>query len=35
MENEEYINCIIKMLKEIADNNKLKLIFEFVHRMFL
>ncbi|GEM_PF-2114809 len=35
MENEEYINCIIKMLKEITDNNKLKLIFEFVHRMFL
>lgn len=33
MSNEEYTDCIMKMLQTIKDNRKLKTIFEFVHRM--
>lgn len=35
MSNEEYVECIIKMLREITDNSKLKRIFEFVQWLFL
>lgn len=35
MENEEYIECIIKMLHKIEDNKKLKKIFEFIQRLFV
>lgn len=35
MENEEYIEYIIKMLHKIEDNKKLKKIFEFVQRLFV
>lgn len=35
MSNEEYIECIVKMLKKIGDNQKLKKIFEYVQRLFL
>lgn len=35
MKNEEYIECIVKMLQKINDNHKLKIIFEFVQRLFL
>lgn len=35
MTNDEYIKCIIKMLKNIEDNKILKKIFEYVQRLFL
>lgn len=35
MKNEEYIQCIIEMLKNINDNKILKKIFEYVQRLFL
>ena len=35
MSNEEYIKCINKMLQKITCNEKLKLIFEFIQRVFL
>lgn len=34
MKNEEYIECIIRMLKKF-DNKKLKKIFDYVQRIFL
>ena len=35
MPNEEYIECIVKMLQQIKDNNKLKIIFEYIQRIFI
>lgn len=35
MSNEDYINYIVKMLKALDDNQKLKRIFEYVQRIFL
>lgn len=35
MSNEEYIECIVKMLQQIKDNNKLKIIFEYIQRIFI
>lgn len=34
MSNEEYISCIVKMLKNL-DNTRLERIFNYVHRIFL
>ncbi len=35
MSNEEYFECIVRMLKQITDNKKLEKIFKFVHRLFI
>lgn len=35
MSNKEFIECIVRMLKEIDDNQKLKEIFEYIQRIFL
>lgn len=35
MSNEEYIKLIIRMLKKIDNNNSIKLIFNYVHRIFI
>lgn len=34
MRNEEYIECIIILLKKL-DNNKLKKVYEFIHHKFV
>lgn len=34
MKNEEYIECIVKMLRKL-NNKTLKKIFEYVQRIFL
>lgn len=35
MSDSEYIKCIITMLGKAYDNHKLKVIFEFVHRIIM
>lgn len=35
MSNEEYIRCILIMLKRIGSNALLKKIYDFVHRIFI
>lgn len=35
MSNEEYVKCIVSMLKQMKNNGNLKIIFEFVHKLFV
>lgn len=35
MTAEEYKECIVKMLKDVNDEEKLQLIFYFMHGVFI
>lgn len=35
MTTEEYKECIVKMLKDVDDEEKLQLIFYFMHGVFI
>lgn len=35
MSKKEFIECIVKMLKEIDDIQKIKEIFEYIQRIFI
>lgn len=35
MSNEEYVKCIMFMVERMSNNWYLKIIFEFVHKLFV
>lgn len=35
MSNEEYVKCIMFMVERMGNNWYLKIIFEFVHKLFV
>lgn len=35
MSNEEYVKCIVYMVERMSNNKYLKIIFEFVYKLFV